>query len=63
MYCTLPHCGFFCFFPKAQSANGAGDPSRAMEASKKAKMFNIIGLVCGIILLIIVVVLYVMGYG
>lgn len=43
-----------CFL-KAQTANGAGDSTAAMEASKKAKMFNIIGLVCGIILIIIVV--------
>lgn len=40
---------------KVQSANGVGDSSGAMEASKKARMFNIIGLVCGIILIIIVV--------
>lgn len=46
--------GKLCFL-KAQSANSAGDSTAAMEASKKAKMFNIIGLVCGIILIIIVV--------
>lgn len=45
---------FNCAFSKVQSANGVGDSFRAREASKKARLFNIIGLVCGVILTIIV---------
>lgn len=44
-------------FSKARSANAVGQQSVAMEASRKAKMLNIIGLVCGIILIIIVIAL------
>lgn len=42
---------------KAQNANALGDSARAAEASRTAKTLNIIGLVCGIILIIIFIAL------
>ncbi|TKS81038.1 Interferon-induced transmembrane protein 3 [Collichthys lucidus] len=42
---------------KAQNANAVGDSAAAGDASRTAKILNIIGLVCGIILIIIVVAL------
>ncbi|XP_042269172.1 transmembrane protein 91-like [Thunnus maccoyii] len=38
---------------KAQNANALGETARAAEASRTAKVLNIIALVCGIILIII----------
>lgn len=46
---------------KAQSANAAGDTTSAMDASRTAKILNIAGLVCGIILFIIVIAINVSG--
>ncbi len=42
-----------CFL-KAQNANAVGDSTVAQDASRTAKILNIVGLVCGIILIIIV---------
>lgn len=42
---------------KVQNANAVGDSTVATDASRTAKMLNIIALVCGIILLIIVIAL------
>ncbi|XP_053177267.1 synapse differentiation-inducing gene protein 1-like [Scomber japonicus] len=46
---------------KAQNANALGDSTRAADASRTAKVLNIIGLVCGIILFIIIVAVKVSG--
>lgn len=45
-----------CFF-KAQNANAAGESAVAMDASRTAKILNIVALVCGIILMIIFIAL------
>ncbi|KAI1893483.1 hypothetical protein AGOR_G00124190 [Albula goreensis] len=42
---------------KASGANSVGDTTRAQEASRTAKILNIVGLVLGLILIITVVVL------
>lgn len=42
---------------KVQNANAVGDSTVATDASRTAKMLNIIALVCGIILLIIFIAL------
>ncbi|KAM3616867.1 uncharacterized protein V6R79_025062 [Siganus canaliculatus] len=42
---------------RAQSANGVGETAAAADASRTAKILNIIGLVCGIVLIIIVIAL------
>ncbi|KAK1145950.1 UNVERIFIED_CONTAM: hypothetical protein FKN15_076593 [Acipenser sinensis] len=42
---------------RSENASGVGDMARAQEASRTAKILNIVGLVCGIILIIIVIVL------
>lgn len=44
-------------FFKAQNANAAGDSALAMDASRTAKILNIVALVCGIILMIIFIAL------
>uniref|UniRef100_A0A3Q4BBL2 Uncharacterized protein n=1 Tax=Mola mola TaxID=94237 RepID=A0A3Q4BBL2_MOLML len=38
---------------KAQNANATGDSTVAMDASRTAKILNIVGLVCGVILIIV----------
>ncbi|CAK6968133.1 synapse differentiation-inducing gene protein 1-like [Scomber scombrus] len=40
---------------RVQNATALGDSTRAADASRTAKMLNVIGLVCGIILIIIIV--------
>ncbi|CAB1427041.1 unnamed protein product [Pleuronectes platessa] len=40
---------------RAQNANTAGESAIAQDASRTAKILNVIGLVCGIILLIIII--------
>uniref|UniRef100_A0A8D3D545 Uncharacterized protein n=1 Tax=Scophthalmus maximus TaxID=52904 RepID=A0A8D3D545_SCOMX len=42
---------------RAQNANAAGDAAMAQDASRTAKILNVIGLVCGIIILIILIAL------
>uniref|UniRef100_A0A6Q2XDW1 Uncharacterized protein n=1 Tax=Esox lucius TaxID=8010 RepID=A0A6Q2XDW1_ESOLU len=42
---------------KADNANGVGEAERAAEASRTAKILNIIGLVIGIVMIIIIVAL------
>ncbi|TWW77244.1 synapse differentiation-inducing gene protein 1-like [Takifugu flavidus] len=42
---------------RVQNANAVGDNTVATDASRTAKMLNIIALVCGIILLIIFIAL------
>ncbi|XP_003968416.1 synapse differentiation-inducing gene protein 1-like [Takifugu rubripes] len=42
---------------RVQNANAVGDSTVATDASRTAKMLNIIALVCGIILLIIFIAL------
>uniref|UniRef100_A0A672YE67 Uncharacterized protein n=1 Tax=Sphaeramia orbicularis TaxID=375764 RepID=A0A672YE67_9TELE len=42
---------------RALDANQVGESALAEEASRKAKVLNIIGLVCGIIMLIVISVL------
>uniref|UniRef100_A0AAQ5ZPG5 Uncharacterized protein n=2 Tax=Amphiprion TaxID=80969 RepID=A0AAQ5ZPG5_AMPOC len=44
---------------KAQNANAVGDSVVATDASRTARILNIIGFVCGIVLIIIVVALQV----
>ena len=44
---------FGCLLLKAQNANATGDSTVAMDASRTAKILNIVGLVCGVILIII----------
>lgn len=44
-------------FLKAQNANAVGESAVAQDASRTAKILNIVGLVCGIILIIIVIAL------
>lgn len=44
------------FFIKAENANRAGDVTTAEDESRKAKTFNILGLVCGIIVIIFYIV-------
>uniref|UniRef100_A0A671WKX0 Uncharacterized protein n=1 Tax=Sparus aurata TaxID=8175 RepID=A0A671WKX0_SPAAU len=39
----------------AQNSNAAGESALAADASRTAKILNIVGLVCGIILIIIVI--------
>lgn len=46
---------------KAQDANDAGDQVNAAEASRTAKILNVVGLVCGIILFVIFIALFVTG--
>ncbi|KAM3875226.1 interferon-induced transmembrane protein 2-like [Diretmus argenteus] len=41
---------------RAQNANALGETTTAADASRQAKTLNIIGLVCGIILFIIVII-------
>ncbi|KAJ8391264.1 hypothetical protein AAFF_G00095310 [Aldrovandia affinis] len=48
---------------RVSGANNVGDTTRAQEASRIAKILNIVGLVLGIILIIIIVVLRVLGVG
>lgn len=43
---------------QVNNATAAGDGTRAEDASRKAKLFNIIGLVTGIIFIIIVIIIY-----
>uniref|UniRef100_A0A3B4VFG1 Uncharacterized protein n=1 Tax=Seriola dumerili TaxID=41447 RepID=A0A3B4VFG1_SERDU len=42
---------------KAQNANAIGESAIAKDASRTAKILNVIGLVCGIILIIIFIAL------
>ncbi|KAG7478866.1 dispanin subfamily A member 2b-like [Solea senegalensis] len=42
---------------KAQNANAAGESAIAQDASRTAKILNVVGLVCGIILTIIIIAL------
>ncbi|XP_070762603.1 dispanin subfamily A member 2b-like [Enoplosus armatus] len=42
---------------KAQNANALGESATAVEASRTAKILNVVGLVCGIILIIIIIAL------
>ncbi|KAF7667130.1 hypothetical protein LDENG_00077940 [Lucifuga dentata] len=42
---------------RAQNANAVGEAATAEDASRTAKILNIIGLVCGIILIIIFIAL------
>lgn len=51
--CSCAHLPSF----KVQNANAVGDSTVASDASRTAKMLNIIALVCGIILLIIFIAL------
>lgn len=44
-------------FEKAQNANALGESAVAVDASRTAKILNVIGLVCGIILIIIIIAL------
>lgn len=46
---------------RAQNASAVGDQVNAADASRTAKILNVIGLVCGIIILVIVIVLRVSG--
>ncbi|XP_029923059.1 dispanin subfamily A member 2b-like [Myripristis murdjan] len=46
---------------RAQNANTMGETATAEEASRTAKTLNIIGLVCGIILIIIVIAIKASG--
>ncbi|KAK7882558.1 hypothetical protein WMY93_028732 [Mugilogobius chulae] len=46
---------------RAQNANAAGDQANAQDASRTAKILNVVGLVCGIILLIIFIALKASG--
>ncbi|KAK2847217.1 hypothetical protein Q5P01_010216 [Channa striata] len=56
--CCLPlGIAAIIFSCKTQNANEVGNSGSAASASRTAKKLNIIGLVCGIILIIIVVVL------
>ncbi|KAJ0063950.1 hypothetical protein NL108_014473 [Boleophthalmus pectinirostris] len=48
---------------RAQNANAVGDQINAEDASRTAKILNVVGLVCGIILLIIFITLKVLGQG
>ncbi|XP_035535286.1 interferon-induced transmembrane protein 2-like [Morone saxatilis] len=42
---------------RAQNANALGESAQAEDASRTAKILNVIGLVCGIILIIIFIAL------
>ncbi|XP_029303074.1 dispanin subfamily A member 2b-like [Cottoperca gobio] len=42
---------------KAQNANAVGESAQAVSASRTAKTLNVVGLVCGIILIIIFIAL------
>ncbi|KAL0973022.1 hypothetical protein UPYG_G00197850 [Umbra pygmaea] len=42
---------------KADTANAVGEAERAADASRKAKILNIVGLVLGLVLIIIIVAL------
>lgn len=46
-----------CDFSKVQEANSLGQSAAAMDASRTAKILNIIALVCGIILIIVLIAL------
>lgn len=46
---------------RAQNASAAGDQVNAADASRTAKILNVIGLVCGIILIIIFIALKASG--
>ncbi|KAJ8391262.1 hypothetical protein AAFF_G00095290 [Aldrovandia affinis] len=46
---------------RVSGANNVGDTTRAQEASRVAKILNIVGLVLGIILIITVVALQIWG--
>ncbi|KAJ8280622.1 hypothetical protein GJAV_G00057000 [Gymnothorax javanicus] len=60
--CCLPiGIAAIVYSSKASGANSAGDVARAQEASRTAKILNIVGLVLGIIIIIIVIVLQVVG--
>lgn len=54
--CTSIETNDICFL-KAQNANALGESATAMDASRTAKILNVIGLVCGIILIIIFIAL------
>ncbi|CAI5693737.1 unnamed protein product [Oreochromis niloticus] len=54
--CCLPlGIAAIIYSSKVESANGRGDIDRAQDASQTAKMLNIAGLICGIIIIIIYV--------
>ncbi|XP_030007055.1 proline rich transmembrane protein 1B-like [Sphaeramia orbicularis] len=56
--CCLPlGIAAIVYSSRVQSANAAGETVAAEEASRTAKILNIIALVCGIIVLIIVIAL------
>ncbi|KAJ8391265.1 hypothetical protein AAFF_G00095320 [Aldrovandia affinis] len=56
--CCLPiGIAAIIFSTKVSGANSVGDTTRAQEASRTAKILNIVGLVLGIILIILFVVM------
>ncbi|KAM3616865.1 uncharacterized protein V6R79_025062 [Siganus canaliculatus] len=55
-FCCMPlGIAAIVYSYKAQSANGVGETAAAADASRTAKILNIIGLVCGIVLIISVI--------
>uniref|UniRef100_A0A8C6U279 Uncharacterized protein n=1 Tax=Neogobius melanostomus TaxID=47308 RepID=A0A8C6U279_9GOBI len=61
--CCLPlGIAAIVFSCKAQDASAVGDQVNAAEASRKAKILNVIGLVCGIIFLVISIAVFVSSY-
>ncbi|KAJ8391263.1 hypothetical protein AAFF_G00095300 [Aldrovandia affinis] len=56
--CCLPiGIAAIIFSTKVSGANNVGDTTRAQEASRTAKILNIVGLVVGILLITLIVVL------
>ncbi|CAL1570454.1 unnamed protein product [Knipowitschia caucasica] len=48
---------------RAQNANSEGDQIMAKDASRTAKILNVIGLVCGMVFLVILIALWASGVG
>lgn len=42
-------------FSQVQNANAVGESAKAVDASRTAKILNVVALVCGIIMLIIII--------
>uniref|UniRef100_A0AAQ4Q288 Uncharacterized protein n=2 Tax=Gasterosteus aculeatus TaxID=69293 RepID=A0AAQ4Q288_GASAC len=54
--CCLPiGIAAIIFSTKVQNANAVGESAKAVDASRTAKILNVVALVCGIIMLIIII--------